>query len=210
MLVYNVEDHIRQIMGVIDQCLADKQILAVLAEFNFDRDRILVGRSLCEAVQEFQNEERESSRIRKSLEELTEARKETYARYLKHVSVAREKLPKRHGKEDVYPESDETVFPVWIENAIVFYSNIGYSAQEMQKAGIEKAELDQARAMVESIRDAYRQQKNAQDVQKEKTKDRDKLLNELLYWHLKFKTVTQAALQDQPDKLTLLGYEIES
>ncbi len=211
MLIYKIEDQLRTAEKLISGALQNPAIIEKLALYQYDKEQVFKAKALLEKVQDYQQQkQKEFANI--NIETLRNDRKAAYRIYIRHLSIARDVLPNRVGPEYepkpvVNGKASEAP---WLDKAALFYNNIMYSASELMNHGIEKSELEQARAMVEAIRSVgHRMIKNQEELRK-LTEDRDRAYNELLHWMFKFKAIAQLVLEDEPDKLAELGFEMES
>ena len=211
MLIYKIEDQLHTAKTFINGAIENPEILDELAKYNYDKQQLFRAKDLLDKVLEYQKlENQEFSNV--SLLSLKEDRKLAHRTFVRHLAIAREALPKRVGNEyDPIPAFQKKGNEAsWLEQAVLFYNNIMYSASELMNFGIEKSELEQAKAMVEAVRDASIKSIKSQDELRKLTKKRDKAFNELMQWMFKFKAIAQLVLEDDPDKLANLGFELES
>ena len=211
MLIYKIEDQLKTAEKLINGALQNPEILTKLAHYRYSENEVFKAKGLLEKVQEC-HQKKENEFVNLSVETLRKDRKEAHRIYIRHLAIARDALPKRVGTEyDVSLEAKNNGAEAkWIEKAMLFYNNIMYSASELMNYGIEKSELEQAKAMVEAIRSVSQQVIKEQEALRQLTEERDKAYNELLHWMFKFKAIAQLVLEDQPDKLAELGFALES
>ena len=211
MLIYKIEDQLIAAEKLIYGALQNPEILEKLAHYRYDSAQVNKAKELLEKVRECQQRERKDF-ANMSIETLRNDRKEAHRIYIRHLAIARDALPKRVGPEyEPKPvENRKASEARWIEKAILFYNNIMYSASELMNYGIEKSELEQAKAMIEAVQTGSQRILKEQDELRKLTETRDQAYNELLHWMFKFKAIAQLVLEDDPEKLTTLGFQLES
>jgi hypothetical protein len=211
MLIYKIEDQLNTARKLINGALHDPEILEKLSHYRYDKDQILKAKALYEKVIAYQ-EQKKAEYEEVNLVTIRDDRKEAHRIYIRHLAIAREAFPKRIGAE-FKPKPLANKNPsesTWLDQALIFYNNIMYSASELMIYGIEKSELEQAKAMMEAVKATSLRHIKGQDEFKAITEKRDQAYSELLRWMFKFKAIVQLVLEDEPEKLARLGFELES
>jgi len=211
MLIYKIEDQLLTAEKLILGALKDEEVMQKLTQYRYDCEQLHQAKDLLARVREYQRKEAQDF-AHFSIERLKNDRKLAHRTYVKHLSIARDALPNRVGAEyEPKPAADRKSGEApWIEKAALFYNNIMYSASELMVYGIEKSELEQAKAMIEAVKTASHRMVEEQEALKKLTSERDKAYNELLHWMFKFKAIVQLVLEDEPQKLASLGFALES
>lgn len=208
MLKYRIEDQLEQAKRLINGALRHPEVLEKLDYYSYNQEEILKAKVLLEKILSYQKQKEEEFDI-KSTMGFKEDIKEAHRTYIRHLTIAKEALPKRVHTEAVNEAGEEKALN-WVSQALIFYENIMYSASEMMRFGVGKSELEQAKAMVESVKASSEKHKRSQTELQQLVQKRDKAYNELLKWMFKFKAITQLVYEDEPDKLKVLGFSLES
>lgn len=208
MLKYRIEDQLEQAKRLINGALRHPEVLEKLDYYSYNKDEIMKAKALLDKILSYQKQKEEEYDIRSTMG-FNEDLKDAHCTYIRHLTIAKKALPKRVRSEEV-SETPEKKELNWVSQALIFYDNIMYSASEMMRFGVEKSELEQAKAMVESVKSVSEKYKRSQKELHLLVQKRDQAYNELLKWMFKFKAITQLVYEDAPDKLKVLGFSLES
>lgn len=213
MLVYRIEDQLQSAKRIIENALSKPDLLKKLESSKFDHKQFSQGKALLDKVIKLQNQREEEFKKHSSFtKSLDIDQKLAYREYLKHKKIVRAALKKNPElTKALRLNGDKTMaVPGWLDQAMIFYKNIGYVAKYMAEQGVDEAELIQVRTMIEALRDAKHAQQKMRKIAQEATLQRDKALNELEQWMYQFQTIAQIVLQDDLHTLEALGLEVES
>lgn len=146
----------------ISNALNNPEIGQKMALYRYDQERLLQGKTLYEKVERLQaQQQKEYGDQYQATDALESARAMAHEVYIKHVKIARIALAGHRGLTKTLqlkgPRKKD--LPGWLKQTQVFYTNIGQAIQHMEHYGITTAELEQAQAMIEAVRDASVQQK---------------------------------------------------
>jgi hypothetical protein len=208
MLIYRIEDQLDQAKRLINGTLRHPEILDKLEDYRYSKEEVFKAKILLEKVLSYQKKKEEEFGFKSTLG-FKEDMKEAHRIYLKHLNIAKEAFPNRIKAENSSEDQESSQY-VWLNQAFIFYENIMYSASELMDFGIEKSELEQAKAMILAAKASSERQKKSQHELQVLTEKRDQAYNSLLKWMFKYKAITQLVFEDDPEKMRYLGFSLES
>jgi hypothetical protein len=206
--MYRIEDQIAQAKRLINGALKHPELLDKMDNYSYNQEEVLKAKVLLEQVMAYQKQKEEEFDI-KSTMGFKDDLKEAHRTYIRHLTVAKAVIPQRLQQADTTEKPDGKNVH-WLSQAIIFYDNLMYSASELMQHGIEKSELEQAKAMMEAVKAAEEKYKKSEKELRILVEKRDKAYNELLKWMFKFKAISQLVFETEPDKLKHLGVSLES
>lgn len=208
MLMYRIEDQLAQAKRLINGALRHPELLEKLDQYSYSQEEIVKAKILLEKVLSYQKRKEEEFEI-KSTTGFKDDLKDAHRTYIRHLTVAKAVIPQRVQKSIASEEAGTKNFH-WLNQATIFYDNIMYSASELMQHGIEKSELEQAKAMIGAVKASEEKYRKSEKELRILVEKRDKAYNELLKWMFKFKAISQLVFETEPDKLKHLGVSLES
>lgn len=208
MLIYRIEDQLDQAKRLINGTLRHPEILDKLEDYRYSKEEVFKAKILLEKVLTYQKKREDEFGLKSTLG-FKEDMKEAHHVYLKHLNIAKEAFPNRVKVADTSDDQESSQY-AWLNQAVIFYDNIMYSASDLISYGIEKSELEQAKAMILAVKASSERQKKSQQELRLLTEKRDQAYNSLLKWMFKYKAITQLVFEGDPDKMQRLGLSLES
>ncbi|WPP52769.1 hypothetical protein [Catalinimonas niigatensis] len=192
----------------IENALQNPDTLKKLSAYNYDRKRLLEGKSLKEEVQMLESVKQDKyGQQFSSTDSMKAQRKEIVQRYRQHSKRARLAFEGQRGTLEQLQllgnrkmDTNGLMMQVY-----AFYSKIVLFAEEMSKYNISPEELAQSKAMVEALSAARQQQVQSKGQAQDATQKRNAKRKELNAWMMQFRKVARIALTDEPQMLETLG-----
>ncbi len=201
-------EKLKRIQGTIDYTLRTPTILEALAKLDFPKEDVLEGSSLFDEVIVLEDaQQKEYGEQYQATEDLTQARRDARALYMKHLELARIGFRDHRAfyktlslggnrKGDLFG---------WLSQARTFYSHINRGKDVMKKFDITEAELKQGKAMIDAVIEAYHIRQKEGSEALTATQQRDRAMEKLDAWMRRFSQTARLAFIDDPDTLKALG-----
>jgi hypothetical protein len=192
----------------IENALQNPDTLKKLSAYNYDRKRMLEGRSLKEEVEMLESvKEDKYGQQFNSTDDMKARRKEIMLHYRQHSKRARLAFEGQRGTLEQLQllGNRKTDTSGLLKQVYTFYSKIELFAGEMSKYNISPEELAQSKAMVEALFAARQQQVQSKGQAQHATQKRNMKRKELKNWMTQFRKVARIALADEPQLLETLG-----
>ena len=201
-------DKLKRIQGTIDYTLRTPKVLQALARLNFPKEDVLAGSSIFDEVIFFEDaQQKEYGDQYKATEELTQARRDARALYMKHLELARIGFRNHRAfyKTLLLSGNRQGDLFGWLSQARTFYTHIHGGKDVMKKLGVAEAELKQGKEMVETVIEAYHVRQKEGSEALTATQQRDRAMAKLDAWMRRFSQTARLAFIEDPDTLKALG-----
>lgn len=203
-----IEEQIRRTKVAIDTTLHHPELLKKLTVYGYNKDKMLTGKGLYEKVISLNSaQQKEYGESYDATDSLHIAKAEARQLYMHHVSTARFALKNDRGFWKTLQLSGNRKKGLfgWLEQAQVFYANIGEVMDIIIKYNITEAELEQGQAMVEAVFEAYETRRKELNEARQSTQKRDEALHEMNAWMSRFIRIAELAFDDDAEALEMLG-----
>lgn len=197
----------------IESALNYPDILKKLSKFGYDRRKLQEGRAICEELRMVTSRRGKGYGTQKqATRHYQQARQETHALYMYHVSIARLALIDRHDMWDVLRLNGrrKTDIAGWLEQVRAFYGNINQVADIMAKYNVGPEELARAREMVVAVADFRIHQVLGKSEAQQATQQRRRLRQQLQQWMRNYIYIARFALKDDEQQLEAMGIIVPS
>lgn len=192
----------------IENALQNADTLKKLSAYNYDRKRLLEGRSLKAEVQMLESVKQDKyGQQFTSTDSIKAQRQEIMLRYRQHSKRARLAFEDQRGilEQLQLLGSRKTDTNGLMMQVYTFYSKIALFAGEMSQYNLSTEELAQTKAMVEAFFAARQQQIQSKGQAQNATQKRNAKRKELKAWMTQFRKIARIALADEPQMLETLG-----
>jgi hypothetical protein len=201
-------EKLKRIQGTIDYALRTPEVLQALAKLDFPKEDVLAGMSLFDEVISLEDaQQKEYGDQYKATEELTQARRDARALYMRHLELARIGFRNHRAFYKTLQLGGNRQGDLfgWLAQARTFYNHIDGGKDVMKKLGVAEVELKQGKAMIEAVTEAYHvRQKEGSDALTA-TQQRDRAMTKLDAWMRRFSQTARLAFIEDPDTLKALG-----
>ena len=197
----------------IEGALRHPAIMKRMAEFGYDKKRIMGGKTLLNEAKMLQSaknqkkgDQREASATLKRDHQLA------WKTYIQHVTLTRLVVDEASGtwKKLQLSGARKRSFAGWLEQARSFYQELSQDEATLEKIRISPAEIAQAQAMVEAVRAARQQHKYCKGEAQQSTQTSRHTLQELNIWMKRFLKIATVALEGQEQMLEALGMVVKA
>lgn len=195
----------------IDNALSNADIKEAMALFGYDEPKLLEGKALLDdALSKHSIQKKEYGEQYEATDSLDVALTEANLNYMRHIKVARVALKADRGAAqslDLDGRRKQS-YSGWISQARLFYTNAAADksiSNELAKFGINSKALKTGLTTVGVVEDLLATQLKEKGEAQEATKVRDDAFDLLYEWVGDFKTIAKIALEDQSQKLEMLG-----
>lgn len=192
----------------IENAMQNAGVLKKLSAYNYDRKRLMEGKSLKEELQLLDSVKQDKyGQQLTSTDSMYAQRQEIVALYRQHVKRAKLVFEGQRGVLEQLQIAGalKTDTHGLLNQIYNFYSKIESFAEEMAKYNVNPEELAQTKAMVEALFTARQQQIQCKGDAQDATHKRNAKLKELRSWMTQFRKVARIALADEPQLLESLG-----
>ncbi|MEK6479814.1 hypothetical protein WJR50_19890 [Catalinimonas sp. 4WD22] len=192
----------------IENAMQNNGILKKLSAYNYDRKRLMEGKSLKEELQLLDSVKQDKyGQQLTSTDSMYSQRQEIVALYRQHVKRAKLVFEGQRGilEQLQIAGALKTDTNGLLNQIYNFYSKIEAFAEDMAKYNVSPEELAQTKAMVEALFTARQQQVQSKGDAQDATQKRNAKLKELRSWMTQFRKVARIALADEPQLLESLG-----
>lgn len=213
MKKYTITAEMAMAQIAIENSLQHARIQKKLAVYNYDRKELLEGNSLLQEVQMLQSVKQDKyGKQFETSDALQTQTREVKRLYRQHIRIARLAFENQRGiLEQLQLNGRRKSDVLGLQEQIhTFYSKIETFSEEISKYNVSPEELAQAKAMIEAIRAARRQQLQSRGDAQDATQKRDEKRRALKTWMSQFKKVARIALSDEPQLLEVLGIMVPS
>ena len=204
----NKSTKLKRVQTAVEYALGNPAVLKALNAVGFPKADVLLGKALAEKVQLLDAAQRkEYGEQYQATDELTQARQEARALYMKHLDTARFALKEQRGHWNTLELSGARKDDLhgWLEQARNFYSNVVSVKDILVRYDLSEAELLQGESMIEAVRAAHNvRQKEATEAQAATTQ-RNEAVEKLDAWMRHFAQSARLAFVDDPHTLKGLG-----
>jgi hypothetical protein len=209
------ENRLEELMStgriMIENALADEEILKLMNQYGYDRMKVREGMALYEEAALLFNEQKiVYDRQLEAMEDMHQAWAESDTCYKKAMKAAQTALMDNSNAETLLMIRGERKNSLsgWLEQAGIFYSTLLSDLdlrKSMEEYGYTAVKLTREMALVARVMEkAYIQTRESGKAQ-EITERRDMKLNDLDRWISGFKSIANIALEEKPAKLETLG-----
>lgn len=203
-----IEEQIRRTKVAVDTALDHAPLQKKLAAFGYNKEKLLKGKAIYEKVTALNSaQQKEYGESYDATDTLNIAKAEAWQIYVHHLSTARFALKEDRGSWKTLQLSGKRKKNLfgWLEQARVFYANIGEVMDVITKYNITEAELEQGQAMVEAVLEAHETRRKELNEARQATQKRDEALQEMHAWMSRFVRTAELAFDDNAEALEMLG-----
>ena len=201
-------EKLTRVQTAVDYSLSNPAALKALNKVGISKTDVLQGKALAEQVRLLDSAQRkEYGEQYQATDELTKARLEARAIYMKHLDAARFAFKEKRGYWNMLELSGARKDDLhgWLEQARTFYSNVVAVKDTLVRYDVSEAELLQGESMIEAVRAAHNvRQKEATEAQATTTQ-RNEVIEKLDAWMRHFTQSARLAFVDDPHTLKGLG-----
>ncbi len=199
---------LKRVQTAVEYTLSNPVALKAMNKVGISEADVLQGKALAEQVRLLDAAQRkEYGEQYQATDELTQARQEARALYIKHLETARFAFKEKRGYWNTLALSGarkDDLFG-WLEQARNFYSNVAAVKDILAKYDLSEAELQQGESMIEAVSAAYNvRQKEATEAQAATT-HRNEAVAKLDAWMRHFTQSARLAFINDPQTLKGLG-----
>ena len=197
----------------IEGVLGHPDIQKLLANYGYDRKRVMEGKALLNTARMLQSgKNQKQGAQREASSTLQRDRQLAWKAYMRHVTLARLSFPEDSGawKKLQLSGGRKRSFAGWLEQARNFYHELSNDTVILEQTGIAREEVEQAQAMVDAVRAARQQHKYCRGEAQQATQNRNKALQELRVWTKRFLKIAAIALEGQEQMLEALGMVVKA
>ncbi len=208
-----IEDQLAAAELALDCALNDPEILAALAEYNYDEARLQIGQLLYQAAFDAQRQQQErysdQFAATAAFNESFERARKAFNQVRQLARLAAQANPDLPFEKLQLSGRSEQGFGAWLVQARIFYeAALGDPVIQIRLAdyGVTQLKIQaglEATNMVEALNVDQEHKKGGAQAA---TKARDMTLAELNQWMKAFRQVAAIALEDKPEKLEALGF----
>ena len=201
-------EKLKRIQGTIDYALRTPMILQALAKLDFPKEDVLEGSALFDEVILLEDaQQKEYGEQYQATEELTQARRDTRALYMKHLELARIGFRNHRAfyKTLLLGGNRRGDLFGWLSQARTFYTYIQDGKDVMKKFDVTEAELKQGKVMVETVIEAYHVRQKEGSEALTATQQRNRAMEKLDAWMRRFSQTARLAFIEDPNTLKALG-----
>jgi hypothetical protein len=201
-------EKLKRVQTAVEYTLSNPAALKALNRVGFPKAEVLTGKALAEQVHLLDAAQRkEYGEQYQATDELTQARREARALYIKHLETARFAFKEERGSWNALELSGarkDDLFG-WLEQARNFYRNVVSVKDILAKYDLSEAELQQGESMIEAVHAAHNaRQKEATEAQAATTQ-RNEAIEKLDAWMRRFTQSARLAFAKDPHTLKGLG-----
>lgn len=192
----------------IENTLQNANTLKKMSAYNYDRKRLLEGKSLKVEVEMLESVKHDKyGQQFTSTDHMKAQRKEIMQRYQQHSKRAHLAFEGQRGilEQLQLLGNRKTDTNGLMRQVYAFYSKIEQFAEEMSQYKVSPEEMAQSKAMVEAFFAARQQQIQSKGQAQHATHTRNAKRKELRTWMTQFRKVARIALADEPQMLETLG-----
>lgn len=203
-----IEEQIRRTKIAVDTVLHHAHLQKKLAVFGYNKEKLLKGKAAYEKVTALNSaQQKEYGESYDATDTLNIAKAEAWQLYIHHVSTARFALKNDRGSWKTLQLSGKRKRDLfgWLEQARVFYANIGEVMDIITKYNISESEIEQGQAMVEAVLEAHETRRKELNEARQSTQKRDEALQQMNAWMSKFARTAELAFDEDPEALEMLG-----
>ncbi len=199
---------LKRVQTAVDYALSNPAALKVLNKVGVSKADVLQGKALAAQVHLLDAAQRkEYGDQYQATDELTQARQEARAMYMRHLDAARFAFKEKRGYWNTLELSGarkDDLFG-WLEQARNFYINVVSVKDILTKYDVSEAELLQGESMIEAVSAAHNvRQKEATEAQAATTQ-RNEAIEKLDAWMRHFTQSARLAFVNDPQTLKGLG-----
>jgi hypothetical protein len=200
----------------IDNALGNSAISEAVANFGYNKTKLLAGKALYETALKLHNRQKvEYGEQYAATSELETALSKADKMYMVHLKVARIALRKQISAAEALRLNGQRkkTYSGWIEQTTLFYENALASAEikaALAGFGIDLVKLKAGEAAVNEVRSLLAAQLKEKGEAQAATKARDEALDALMEWFSDFIVIARIALENDPQLLEILGIVVES
>lgn len=199
---------LKRVQTAVEYILSNTAAQKALNKVGFSPAEVLQGKALAEQVRLLDAAQRkEYGDQYQATDDLTQARREARARYIKHLDTARFAFKERRGYWNTLELSGarkDDLFG-WLEQARNFYRNVVAVKDILAKYDLSEAELQQGESMVEAVSAAHHVRQNEATEAQAATTQRNEAIEKLDAWMRHFTQSARLAFVNDPQTLKGLG-----
>lgn len=199
---------LNRVQTAVEYTLSNPAVQKALNKVGISPADMLQGKALAEQVRLLDAaQRREYGEQYQATDDLTKARLEARARYIKHLETARFALKERRGYWNTLELSGarkDDLFG-WLEQARNFYRNVVAVKDILAKYDLSEAELLQGESMVEAVSAAHHVRQNEATEAQAATTQRNEAIEKLDAWMRHFTQSARLAFVNDPQTLKGLG-----
>jgi hypothetical protein len=207
----SIEERFKWAQIAIGNALADPALLAALAEYGYNANRLQQGNVLREqAWALYQQQKGQYGDLSTAGDELGAARQQARATYMRYVKTARLALGANRGASQKLDLATERKRPLakWLAQAQQFYTQALSDTTILDKLaefGITQAMLEAGRRQLDAVSKSEATRQQHQGAARDATRRRDEMIAALDAWMSNFTKVARMAFEGQPQLLEKLG-----
>ena len=201
-------DKLKRVQTAVDYLLGTPDAQKSMNKVGFPKAEVLQGKAFLEQVRLLDAaQQKEYGDQYQATDELTQARQQARAQYIKHVEVARFALKEQRGHWktlELNGKRKEDLFG-WLAQAHTFYNNIGPVTTILAEYKLTGEELEQGKSMIDAVIDAYNVRQREGNEAQAATQQRDEALEKLDTWMRRFSQTARLAFANDPQTLKGMG-----
>ena len=201
-------DKLKRIQTAVEYVLSTPGAQKAMNKVNFPKAQVLQGKALLEQVRLLDAaQQKEYGDRYQATDELTRARQQARAQYIKHVEGARFALKDHRGHWktlELNGKRKDDLFG-WLAQAHTFYNNIGPVAAILAQYNLPEEELQQGKSMVDAVIDAYNVRQKEGNEAQAATQQRNEAMEKLDSWMRHFSQTARLAFANDPQTLKGMG-----
>ena len=201
-------DKLKRIQTAIDFVLGTPAAQKSMSKLGFPKADVLQGKALLEQVRLLDAaQQKEYGDQYQATDELTQARQQARAQYIRHLDIARFALKEQRGHWktlELNGKRKDDLFG-WLAQAHTFYSNTGPVAELLAEYKLTEEELQQGKSMIDAVIDAYNVRQKEGNEAQAATQQRNEAMDKLNSWMRRFSQTARLAFTDDPHTLKGMG-----
>jgi hypothetical protein len=211
MTTTSIEERLRMAQVAVSNALADPTLLAALAEYGYNTNRIQQGDALRQqAWALYQRQKGEYGELSTASDEVDAAQQQARTTYMRHVKVARVALEDDRGASQKLGLTSGRKKPLakWLAQAQQFYTHALSDTtvlDRLAEVGVTRAALEAGQRQVDAVGQGDAVWRQRQGAARDATRVRDEAIAALDAWMRNFRRVARVAFENRPQLLEKLG-----
>lgn len=208
-----IDERITSAQVAIENALDHPEIASLLAEYNYDQERLYFGKGLLSEAQGLHSHQQEQyGNQYQATDDLYITWGTAKAVYSGHIRLARVALKKNRGakKKLGLLGPRKRALSRWVTQALQFYDNAlkdDFIKERLATFGLTEQKLQEGRNLVVQVLEEEKWQERKKGTAQDTTSRRNHALDKLDEWMSDFKEVARVALADHPHLLKILGFK---
>ena len=199
---------LKRVQTAVEYILSNPAAQKAMNKVGVSKADVLQGKALVEQVRLLDAAQRkEYGEQYQATDDLTQARQEARALYIRHVETARFALKEQRGHWNTLELSGarkDDLFG-WLDQARNFYRNVATVKDILAKYDLSEAELLQGESMIEAVNVAHNVRQNEATEAQAATTERNEAVAKLDAWMRHFTQSARLAFANDPQTLKGLG-----